>query len=348
MSFFDIHIEQCFLSDSPPTDRSMLEKEFFGHNLVKKDLVAKRKRRDFIPNEMKDEQYWERRRKNNLAAKRSREKRRLNDLVLGRNRSITYRCLTLSSLLVSEKKLIELTNENESLKAKLNLMLTRLNMKESEMEELFEEEQRLGHIALKILSPPSLVLNPRSMISDEDDREESINTTAMNLTRTETKMEPVEKESSSPAPSNESLLQILTNQILQKSSSNENNGLLKIASPVESKGSKKRSHDQIDDAAITLLSLNKPSSPLETQSALQSVINSVLRKPSVSMPKSNDHRQGENFHHDDQIKSFTEWNNLINYFSTSFHPSTSTPIKSEPRTDLMPLKLRMKMLNAKS
>lgn len=41
-----------------------------------------RRKREFISDEKKDESYWEKRRKNNEAAKRSREKRRLNDMVL--------------------------------------------------------------------------------------------------------------------------------------------------------------------------------------------------------------------------------------------------------------------------
>lgn len=41
-----------------------------------------RRKREFIPEEQKDALYWEKRRKNNEAAKRSREKRRINDYVL--------------------------------------------------------------------------------------------------------------------------------------------------------------------------------------------------------------------------------------------------------------------------
>jgi hypothetical protein len=62
-----------------------VDKEFLTQLLTRKDVIPARKRRDFIPNDMKDNHYWERRRKNNLAAKRSREKRRLNDIVLGKN-----------------------------------------------------------------------------------------------------------------------------------------------------------------------------------------------------------------------------------------------------------------------
>ncbi|XP_075893955.1 uncharacterized protein LOC142896255 [Nelusetta ayraudi] len=43
---------------------------------------ACRRKREFISDEKKDACYWEKRRKNNEAAKRSREKRRLNDMVL--------------------------------------------------------------------------------------------------------------------------------------------------------------------------------------------------------------------------------------------------------------------------
>lgn len=47
-----------------------------------KPNVSCRRKREFISEEKKDASYWEKRRKNNEAAKRSREKRRLNDMVL--------------------------------------------------------------------------------------------------------------------------------------------------------------------------------------------------------------------------------------------------------------------------
>uniref|UniRef100_A0A3B5AJ46 Nuclear factor, interleukin 3 regulated, member 4 n=1 Tax=Stegastes partitus TaxID=144197 RepID=A0A3B5AJ46_9TELE len=51
---------------------------------MENDLMHKgsRRKREFIPEEKKDALYWEKRRKNNEAAKRSREKRRMNDYVL--------------------------------------------------------------------------------------------------------------------------------------------------------------------------------------------------------------------------------------------------------------------------
>lgn len=47
-----------------------------------KPNMTGRRKREFISDEKKDASYWEKRRKNNEAAKRSREKRRLNDMVL--------------------------------------------------------------------------------------------------------------------------------------------------------------------------------------------------------------------------------------------------------------------------
>uniref|UniRef100_A0A8C0THM3 BZIP domain-containing protein n=2 Tax=Canis lupus TaxID=9612 RepID=A0A8C0THM3_CANLF len=59
-----------------------------------------RRQREFMPEEKKDTVYWEKRRKNNEAAKRSREKRRLNDAAL-------------------EGKLASLLEENALLRAEL-------------------------------------------------------------------------------------------------------------------------------------------------------------------------------------------------------------------------------------
>lgn len=56
-----------------------------SHILRVDNLLAQkgpRRKREFIPEERKDVLYWEKRRKNNEAAKRSREKRRMNDYLL--------------------------------------------------------------------------------------------------------------------------------------------------------------------------------------------------------------------------------------------------------------------------
>ncbi|KAM9313839.1 nuclear factor, interleukin 3 regulated, member 5 isoform 1-T2 [Pholidichthys leucotaenia] len=65
-----------------------------------KPTMTSRRKREFISDEKKDASYWEKRRKNNEAAKRSREKRRLNDMVL-------------------ENRVIALNEENVRLKTEL-------------------------------------------------------------------------------------------------------------------------------------------------------------------------------------------------------------------------------------
>ncbi|KAF7216435.1 NFIL3 like protein [Nothobranchius furzeri] len=62
--------------------------------------VNARRKRDLTPSERKDDSYWDKRKKNNEAAKRSREKRRANDLVL-------------------ERRVLGLLEENAHLKAEL-------------------------------------------------------------------------------------------------------------------------------------------------------------------------------------------------------------------------------------
>lgn len=64
---------------------------------------SNRKKRSFIPENKKDPIYWSQRSKNNLSAQRSRVKRRMNDLVL-------------------ETKLTQLSNENQVLKAKIDML----------------------------------------------------------------------------------------------------------------------------------------------------------------------------------------------------------------------------------
>ncbi|CAL8322193.1 unnamed protein product [Lota lota] len=80
------------------TQRDLMGQNASGSHL--KTQTSCRRKREFIPDEKKDTIYWERRRKNNEAAKRSREKRRMNDMVL-------------------ETKLMALGEENASLKAEL-------------------------------------------------------------------------------------------------------------------------------------------------------------------------------------------------------------------------------------
>lgn len=85
--------------ESPNPDNYPPGYDIASH-LQRKELFSQRKQREFIPDNKKDESYWDRRRRNNEAAKRSREKRRFNDMIL-------------------EQRVVELSKENHLLKAQL-------------------------------------------------------------------------------------------------------------------------------------------------------------------------------------------------------------------------------------
>lgn len=86
------------------TSSSMLARSLLGRTtaIKRKDSPSSsvRRKREFIPVDKKDEGYWDKRRKNNEAAKRSREKRRVNDMVL-------------------ESRVLALLEENARLRAEL-------------------------------------------------------------------------------------------------------------------------------------------------------------------------------------------------------------------------------------
>lgn len=86
-------------SNGPPGDPNDYPSNYDYKN--RKDFFGQRKQREFIPDNKKDDGYWDRRRRNNEAAKRSREKRRFNDMVL-------------------EQRVLELSKENHVLKAQLD------------------------------------------------------------------------------------------------------------------------------------------------------------------------------------------------------------------------------------
>ena len=52
----------------------------------------------YVPNEMKDERYWARRRKNNMAAKRSRDARRMKENQVAIRATILEKEVVLNSL----------------------------------------------------------------------------------------------------------------------------------------------------------------------------------------------------------------------------------------------------------
>ncbi|XP_043079269.1 cell death specification protein 2 isoform X2 [Puntigrus tetrazona] len=67
----------------PLTSSSVLARRLFHLQPYRNPLLPNRRRkREMMPAEKKDASYWVKRKKNNEAAKRSREKRRLNDFML--------------------------------------------------------------------------------------------------------------------------------------------------------------------------------------------------------------------------------------------------------------------------
>uniref|UniRef100_A0A3P9NU04 BZIP domain-containing protein n=1 Tax=Poecilia reticulata TaxID=8081 RepID=A0A3P9NU04_POERE len=88
----------------PVTRPSLLARRLVRLRACRSHLSpVRRRKREMIPADKKDATYWDKRRKNNEAAKRSREKRRINDLLM-------------------EGQLLALSEENAQLRAQvLNL-----------------------------------------------------------------------------------------------------------------------------------------------------------------------------------------------------------------------------------
>lgn len=96
-------------------------------HMQRKEFFAQRKQREFIPDNKKDENYWDRRRRNNEAAKRSREKRRFNDMIL-------------------EQRVVELSKENHVLKAQLTAIKDKFGISG---EAVVSVEQVCAHVIRK-------------------------------------------------------------------------------------------------------------------------------------------------------------------------------------------------------
>lgn len=96
-------IPTCVVAPSANQCRPDMECEDSNSSLP---YIPSRKQREFIPDNRKDEGYWEKRRKNNEAARRSREKRRVHDMALeNRIMDLTRdNCKLRNELLTLKKK----------------------------------------------------------------------------------------------------------------------------------------------------------------------------------------------------------------------------------------------------
>lgn len=72
------------LATPPGQDHYDPASTVFPEEELKPQPIIKKSRKNFVPDNLKDDKYWARRHKNNIAAKRSREARRLkeNQIVL--------------------------------------------------------------------------------------------------------------------------------------------------------------------------------------------------------------------------------------------------------------------------
>jgi vrille protein len=116
--------------DTSSSSSSCSSLDIFPEEYLSLTKKSSRKQCASIPDKKKDPIYWSQRSKNNLSAQRSRVKRRMNDLVL-------------------ETKLTQLSNENEILRAKIE-MLTR---------KFGQENEQLKPTILNILDQSSIQTN---------------------------------------------------------------------------------------------------------------------------------------------------------------------------------------------
>lgn len=106
------------------------------HGYLQLNEKPHRKKRSFIPENKKDPIYWSQRSKNNLAAQRSRVKRRMNDLVL-------------------ETKLSQLTNENQVLRAKIDMLARKFG-------HLTNDEEQVDSTSSKVVAEQESLIDLQS------------------------------------------------------------------------------------------------------------------------------------------------------------------------------------------
>merc|ERR1712241_960229 len=99
--------EELALATVPGADFDPQERQFSIEELKPQPIIRKRQKKYVVP-EKKDEMYWERRNKNNVAARRSREARRLKE------NQISLRTAFLQQQNTSLKAAVQLANEKNN------------------------------------------------------------------------------------------------------------------------------------------------------------------------------------------------------------------------------------------
>lgn len=149
-------LNSTLTDDLASTEDMLLNEGSIGKN----KSSACRRKREFIPDEKKDAMYWEKRRKNNEAAKRSREKRRLNDLVL-------------------ENKLIALGEENATLKAELLSLKLKFGLISSSV--YAQEVQKLNNSATVYFQEYQNAKSTINSFIDEQEHEPTIGSSCISV-----------------------------------------------------------------------------------------------------------------------------------------------------------------------
>lgn len=114
---------------------------YFDEDSYPPGYIPSRKQREFIPENKKDDGYWEKRRKNNEAARRSREKRRVHDMAL-------------------ENRIMDLTRETCKYKNELILIKKKFGLPLDEPFTGDESDQALPDGRSLENNPPRPMLSP--------------------------------------------------------------------------------------------------------------------------------------------------------------------------------------------
>ncbi|XP_005104323.1 thyrotroph embryonic factor isoform X2 [Aplysia californica] len=112
---FQVSEQDLALSSIPGHEDFDPRKRNFSEEELKPQPVIKKSKKVFVPDEMKDEKYWNRRHKNNYAAKRSRDARRVKENQIAMRAAFLEKengCL--------RDEVNKLRKENAKLKAKMS------------------------------------------------------------------------------------------------------------------------------------------------------------------------------------------------------------------------------------
>merc|ERR1711953_785738 len=125
--------EELALATIPGADFDPARRQFSLEELKPQPIIRK-KRKSYVSPDRKDEKYWEKRGKNNVAARRSREARRLKE------NQISLRTAFLEQQNSSLKAAVAKLNEkNEKLSLEKKILLEKLKRYESMSSSFLDE-----------------------------------------------------------------------------------------------------------------------------------------------------------------------------------------------------------------